>query len=54
VFGEAKINLEYAYAFVTRDQKAILIVRVDDIEATIKTLEEENIKLIDMKELEKI
>jgi hypothetical protein len=54
VFGDAKINLEYAYAFVTRDQKALLIVRVNDIEAAIKTLEEENIKLIDVMELEKI
>ena len=54
VFGKAKINLDYAYAFVTRDQKALLIVRVNEIEKAIKTLEEENIKLIDMKELEKI
>ncbi|MHB8103610.1 MAG: ACT domain-containing protein [Methanosarcina sp.] len=54
VFGKAKINLDYAYAFVTRAQKALLIVRVNDIEKAIKTLEEDNIKLIDMKELEKI
>ena len=54
VFGKAKINLDYAYAFITRDQKALLIVRVNEIEKAIKTLEEENIKLIDMKELEKI
>jgi hypothetical protein len=54
VFGEANINLEYAYAFLTRNQKALLIVRVSDIEAAIKTLEEKNIKLIDVKELEKI
>ena len=54
VFGKAKINLDYAYAFVTRDQKALLIVRVNEIEKAIKTLEEENIKLIGMKELEKI
>jgi len=54
VFGKAKINLDYAYAFVTRAQKALLIVRVNEIEKAIKTLEEDNIKLIDMKELEKI
>ena len=40
--------------FVTRDQKALLIVRVNDIEAAIKTLEEEYSSFIDMKELEKI
>lgn len=54
VFGAANINLDYAYAFVTRDQKALLIVRVNEIDKAIKTLEENNIKLIGMKELEKI
>lgn len=54
VFGKAKINIDYAYAFVTRGQKALLIIRVNDIEKAIKTLEEDNVKLISMKELEKI
>jgi hypothetical protein len=54
VFGTAKINIDYAYAFVTRNQKALLIVRVNDIEKAIKTLEGENIALINMKELENI
>ena len=54
VFGKAKINIDYAYAFVTRNQKALLIVRVNDIEKAIKTLEEEKIALINMKELENI
>ena len=54
VFGKANINLDYAYAFVTKDQKALLIVRVNEIEKAVKTLEEEKIKLISMKELEKI
>ena len=54
VFGKANINLDYAYAFVTRDQKALLIVRVNEIEKAVKALEEEGVKLISMKELEKI
>lgn len=54
IFGKANINIDYAYAFVTREQKALLIVRVNDIEKAIETLEKENIKLISMKELEKI
>ncbi len=54
VFGKVKINIDYAYAFVTKDQKALLIVRVNDIEKAIKTLEEEGIRLISMKELENI
>jgi hypothetical protein len=54
VFGKVKINIDYAYAFITRDQKALLIIRVNDIEKAVKTLQEEGIKLITMKELEKI
>jgi hypothetical protein len=54
IFGKAKINIDYAYAFVTRNQKALLIVRVNEIEKAVKTLEEENVKLIGMKELENI
>ena len=38
IFGKAKINIDYAYAFVTREQKALLIVRVNDIEKAIETL----------------
>ena len=54
IFGAAKINIDYAYAFITRNQKALLIVRVNEIEKAIKTLEDDDIKLIDMKELENI
>jgi hypothetical protein len=54
IFGRAKINIDYAYAFVTRNQKALLIVRVNEVEKAVKTLEEENVKLIGMKELENI
>ena len=54
VFGEANINLDYAYAFITRKQKALLIVRVNEIERAIKLLQEKNVKLISMKELESI
>lgn len=54
VFGKVKINIDYAYAFVTRNQKALLIVRVNDVEKALKTLEDEGIKLLGMKELENI
>lgn len=48
VFGKVKINIDYAYAFVTKDQKALLIVRVNDIEKAIKTLEEEGIAKLEL------
>jgi hypothetical protein len=54
IFGKAKVNIDYAYAFVTRNQKALLIVRVNEVEKAVKTLEEENVKLIGMRELENI
>lgn len=54
VFGEADINLDYAYAFITKKQKALLIVRVNEIERAIKLLQEKKIKLISMNELESI
>ena len=54
IFGKARINIDYAYAFVTRNQKALLIVRVNEVEKAVKTLAEENVKLIGMKELENI
>jgi hypothetical protein len=54
IFGKAGVNIDYAYAFVTRNQKALLIVRVNDVEKAVKTLVEENVKLIGMKELENI
>jgi hypothetical protein len=54
IFGKAGVNIDYAYAFVTRNQKALLILRVNDVEKAVKTLVEENVKLIGMKELENI
>ncbi|MDD3043151.1 MAG: acetolactate synthase [Methanosarcinaceae archaeon] len=54
VLGKADINLDYAYAFITRGQKALLIVRVNDIKKAIQLLQEQNIRLIGMKELENL
>lgn len=54
VLGKSDINMDYAYAFITRGQKALLIVRVNDIEKAIKILEEQKIRLISMEELENL
>lgn len=52
VLGEQNINIDYAYAFVTKTEKALLIVRVNDIKGALKILTGANIKLIDMKDIE--
>lgn len=54
VLGKADINLDYAYAFITRGQKALLIIRVNDIKNAIQLLQEQKVRLIGMKELEKL
>ena len=54
VLSEKSINIDYAYAFVTKTQKALLILRVSDIEGAIKTLNAAGVKLIDMADIEDI
>lgn len=52
VLGNANLNLDYAYAFITRAQKALLIVRVNEIKKAIQILQAQKIRLISMEELE--
>lgn len=52
VLGKENINIDYAYAFVTKTEKALLILRVNDIKSAIKVLETNGIKLIDMRDIE--
>ncbi|MDY0387742.1 MAG: ACT domain-containing protein [Methanolobus sp.] len=54
VLGEKSINIDYAYAFVTKTEKALLILRVNDIEGAIKTLNVTGVKLIDMADIQAI
>ncbi len=54
VLGEHNINIDYAYAFVTKSEMALLIVRVDDIKSALKVLSNSNINLIDMSDIEAI
>ncbi len=54
VLGKEDINIDYAYAFVTRTEKALLILRVNDIKAAISVLERNSIKLIDMQDIKDI
>jgi hypothetical protein len=47
VFGDGNVNIEYAYAFVTKDpEKAVLVTRVDDREKAEGILKGAGIKTI--------
>lgn len=53
--GENNINVDYAYAFVTaKAQKAMLILRVDDIVKARKGLSEKGIKIATREEIQAI
>ncbi len=54
VLSEKGINIDYAYAFVTKTEKAFLIIRVNDIKGAVKTLDSSNIKLLDMGDIQSI
>jgi hypothetical protein len=54
LLGKENINIDYAYAFVTKTEKALLILRVNDIKGAIIILEKNGITLIDMKDIQDI
>ncbi|SES91914.1 Uncharacterized conserved protein, contains tandem ACT domains [Methanococcoides vulcani] len=54
VLSEKDINIDYAYAFVTKTEKAFLIVRVNDIRGAVKALDGANIRLLDMSDVHDI
>ena len=53
--GENEVNVDYAYAFVTaKAERALLIIRVDNIEKAQKVLTGAGIKLATKDEIQKI
>jgi len=53
--GQNNINVDYAYAFVTaKAQKAMLIIRVDEIEAARRVLGEKGIRIANGEEIENL
>jgi len=54
VLGSNDINVDYAYAFAMATQKALLIIRVDNINNAIEVLENSDIRLISMEEVKQI
>lgn len=52
IMSDADINIEYMYAFVTRrEDMAYVIMRLEDIEAAIQVLKDNNIQLMDSAEI---
>jgi hypothetical protein len=52
VLAEAKIAIEYLYAFVgSRNGHAVVVLRPDDLDAALKALQAENITLLQGKDL---
>jgi hypothetical protein len=55
VLGEAGVNIEYAYAFVTKDrERAVLITRVDDVDKGKAVLDQEGIRTVSAKDMPSI
>ncbi|MBP2029422.1 hypothetical protein J2755_000342 [Methanohalophilus levihalophilus] len=54
LLGEHDVNIDYAYAFVTRTEKAFLIVRVSDVEKAVKILVDGGINLLSMNDVQSI
>jgi len=53
--GMNNINVEYAYAFVTaKAERAMLILRVDDIERATEVLSEAGVRVATKREVQKI
>ncbi len=55
IMNNAGISLEYAYAFITRKQDdAYVILRVEDIEKSIETLQKAGVELLSANEVYEI
>lgn len=54
ILGRNSVNIDYAYAFVTRTNMALLVLRVDDIKAAQRVLKDSNFRIVDSKEISKI
>ncbi|BAI61263.1 conserved hypothetical protein [Methanocella paludicola SANAE] len=54
VLGKNNVNIDYAYAFVTTSNLALLIIRVDNVKEALKVLKEAKIRIVDDKEISQI
>jgi len=47
IFGDAKINIEYMYAFVQKkSENAVVIFRIDNIDQAIETLRSKGLEIL--------
>ncbi len=52
---DAKINVEYLYAFVEKNEdKAIVVIRTENIDEGIKALEDSDIKVMSAEDVDKL
>ncbi|WNY29060.1 hypothetical protein MmiEs2_12740 [Methanimicrococcus stummii] len=51
LFAEGSINIDYAYAFIGRNQKAVLIARVSDLESALDFLKSKGVSLLEINDL---
>jgi len=51
LFADGNINIDYSYAFIGRNQKAILIVRVSNLENALSYLKGKNINMLEIGDL---
>ena len=51
LFAEGQINIDYAYAFISRNQKAVLVSRVTDLEKALSFLETKGTTLLEINDL---
>ena len=51
LLAKGQINIDYAYAFISRNQKAVLVIRVTDLEKALIFLENKKITLLEIDDL---
>ena len=55
VFDEKGINLEYLYAFVSsKTDEAIVVMRLENMEKAIETLNKNNVKILDENDIKNL
>lgn len=52
MFGDARINIEYMYAFVQKaSDNAVVVFRIDNIDEAIETLRSRGVKILSAKQV---
>jgi len=54
ILGDNGVNIDYAYSFLVPQERAILILRVDDVERAIELLKKNGVRLITEEDVKKI